>query len=251
MNPHDTQSSITWFAKTTDLINRVMQASQEFKIERLPHFEQWDGSPQELLSPGKVVVIELNEDEMHTDLDYLAPLTRKLETVHWQGKSPALVCIGNGVPTEMIVDWMLNGIFVYAERTSSTLRLVNLLKQVNRHADEIRTQYNRYLTMRSFCGSISERESIVLDMLLLGVPNKTIAARLVVSLRTVEVRRQKLYKKLQSNSIAGVVQTICEWNVLKQQFEAAHLASDSAKVGPPIPTGMLNGGLHLQPFDSH
>ncbi len=246
MNLLDNSSAITWFAKTSDIVNRVVHLSQEFKIERMSLFEQCDDSQLDLLPPGNVVVIELDEDETHANPQYLSILTKKLETVRGQGKLPTLVCIGNGVPSEIVVDWMRNGIFVYAERSSTTARLVDLLKEANRHAEGTRTRYNRYLTMRSFCGSISQRESIVLDMLLLGIPNKTIASRLVVSLRTVEVRRQKLYKKLQSNSIAGVVQTICEWNVLKQQFEEPTLAPESGKVFPAIPTAVLNANIHLQ-----
>jgi len=251
MNLLDHLSAITWFAKTNDIIDRVVHLSQEFKIERMSLFEQCDDSQLDLLPPGNVVVIELDEDETHANPQYLNTLSKKLDTVRGQGKLPTVVCIGNEVPSESVVDWMRNGVFVYEERSSSTARIVDLLNQANRHADEIRTQYNRYLTMRTFCGSISQRESIVLDMLLLGIPNKTIASRLVVSLRTVEVRRQKLYKKLQSSSIAGVVQTICEWNVLKQQFEEPTLAPKSIKVFPAIPTAVLNASIHLQPFESH
>lgn len=251
MNLLDNPSAITWFAKTTDIINRVVHLSQDFQIERMSLFEQCDDSQLDLLHPGNVVVIELDEDETHANPQYLNILSKKLEIVRRQGKLPTLVCIGNGVPSEIVVDWMRNGIFVYAERSSSTTRLVDFLNQANRHADDIRTRYNRYLLMRSFCGSISQRESIVLEMLLLGIPNKTIATRLVVSLRTVEVRRQKLYKKLQSNSIAGVVQTICEWNVLKQQFEEPTLAPETGKIFPTIPTAVFNASIHLQPFESN
>ena len=250
MNLLDNPSAITWFAKTSDIINRVVHLSQEFKIERMSLFEQCDDFQLDLLPPGNVVVIEFDEDESHANPQYLNILSKRLEIVRRQGKLPTLVCIGNGVPSEIVVDWMRNGIFVYAERSSTSARLVDLLQEANRHADDTRTRYNRYLTMRSFCGSISQRESIVLDMLLLGIPNKTIATRLVVSLRTVEVRRQKLYKKLQSNSIAGVVQTICEWNVLKRQFEEPISAPESGKIFPAIPITVLNASIHLQTFES-
>ena len=251
MNQLDIPSAITWFAKTADIIIRAAHLAQEFKIERMSIFEQYEDPQLDLLPPGNVVVIELDEDETHADPQYLESLTRKFASVRRQAKLPTLVCIGNNVPSEVVVDWMRNGVFVYAERSSPTPRLVHLLKEALRHAEETRSRYNRYLTMRSFCGSISQRESIVLDMLLLGIPNKTIATRLVVSLRTVEVRRQKLYKKLQSNSIAGVVQTICEWNVLKQEFEEPRSTSESVKFVPAIPSAMLHSSIHLQPIDSH
>jgi len=44
MNLLDHLSAITWFAKTNDIIDRVVHLSQEFKIERMSLFEQCDDS---------------------------------------------------------------------------------------------------------------------------------------------------------------------------------------------------------------
>lgn len=51
-----------------------------------------------------------------------------------------------------------------------------------------------------------EVEQEVAELLLEGHPNKVVASRLDVSLRTVEARRASIFKKLDVNSIAGMVQ---------------------------------------------
>ncbi len=54
--------------------------------------------------------------------------------------------------------------------------------------------------------SLPERE--VLTMVLEGIPNKTIARRLDVSVRTVENRRHNIFEKLGVDSIAGLVRAV-------------------------------------------
>ena len=64
-----------------------------------------------------------------------------------------------------------------------------------------------------------------------GIPNKSIGSKLAVSQRTIEARRQKLYQKMGSITLSGVVQANCEWKQLGLEF----------------------GGVREQPafFDSH
>ncbi len=55
--------------------------------------------------------------------------------------------------------------------------------------------------------SLAESEAQVAELLLDGHPNKVVASRLDVSLRTVEARRASIFKKFDVSSIAGMVQT--------------------------------------------
>ncbi len=55
--------------------------------------------------------------------------------------------------------------------------------------------------------SLAEAEQLVAELLLDGHPNKVVASRLDVSLRTVEARRASIFKKFGVCSIAGMVQT--------------------------------------------
>lgn len=60
---------------------------------------------------------------------------------------------------------------------------------------------------REKVGSLAEAEQLVAQLLLDGHPNKVVASRLDVSLRTVESRRASIFKKFGVSSIAGMVQT--------------------------------------------
>jgi two-component system response regulator DctR len=52
----------------------------------------------------------------------------------------------------------------------------------------------------------TERE--VMDMVVEGLPNKTIAKRLDVSIRTIENRRQSIFRKMGVTSVAALVQAV-------------------------------------------
>lgn len=60
---------------------------------------------------------------------------------------------------------------------------------------------------KSKVASLAEAEQLVAELLLDGHPNKVVASRLDVSLRTVEARRASIFRKFGVSSIAGMVQT--------------------------------------------
>ncbi|HWA30157.1 MAG TPA: response regulator [Rhizomicrobium sp.] len=54
-------------------------------------------------------------------------------------------------------------------------------------------------------GSLTEREREVLDLMVLGHPNKMIAQKLDISFRTVEVHRARVLAKMQAANVAELV----------------------------------------------
>jgi len=78
-----------------------------------------------------------------------------------------------------------------------------LQEDAKRNDDDRRRQ-----EIRDRFDSLTPLERDVLAQLLAGEPNKAIAHRLGVSLRTVEARKKKMYEKLQVDSIAELVQLV-------------------------------------------
>lgn len=58
--------------------------------------------------------------------------------------------------------------------------------------------------------SLTDAERAVLDLILDGEPNKAVASKLEISVRTVEVRRQNIYSKMHADSIAQLVRHVLE-----------------------------------------
>lgn len=71
-------------------------------------------------------------------------------------------------------------------------------RHVNAKRDEIRERLK----------SLTPRETQVLDMILEGKANKVIAIELELSQRTVEIHRARVMEKMQTRSLAGLVQMV-------------------------------------------
>ena len=61
---------------------------------------------------------------------------------------------------------------------------------------------------------LTAREQQVLSLVVAGKPNKTIAAELELSQRTIEAHRAAIMEKMQADSIAQIVEDICYNNAL-------------------------------------
>ncbi|MGL4512238.1 MAG: LuxR C-terminal-related transcriptional regulator [Lacipirellulaceae bacterium] len=65
-------------------------------------------------------------------------------------------------------------------------------------------------THRKGYASLTEAETDVLGALMDGMANKQIAQHLAVGLRTVELRRSKIARKMRARSVAQLVRFVCE-----------------------------------------
>jgi len=130
----------------------------------------------------------------------------------------ALLCIGRNVPSEFVVDWMKAGIFSYADASTSLDRLHQTLQLAIRSGEALREKHRRFEEMRDNWQQLNDKEVAVLQLILDGHPNKAIATRLMVSQRTVEARRQKIFQKLNTKSLPYLVRNFYEWQQLHQEL---------------------------------
>lgn len=66
------------------------------------------------------------------------------------------------------------------------------------------------LELRQRLNELTAKEKRVLELILDGLPNKTIARRLDVSVRTVEARRAQIFRKTSTHSVAELVRLTME-----------------------------------------
>ena len=75
----------------------------------------------------------------------------------------------------------------------------------------------KMVEMRARLDQLTPAENEVVDAMLDGLANKQIAQRLGIGLRTVELRRSKIMKKMQAKSVAELVKFICLAGKLQSQ----------------------------------
>jgi two-component system, LuxR family, response regulator FixJ len=127
------------------------------------------------------------------------------KTLHDRGiLLPVVVLTAHGdVPTTRVA--MKGGAFDFLEKPVDDEVLLDVLKNaihedLHRHAAERAED-----ATRSRLARLTPREREVLDLLVEGLSQREIAARLVISPRTVEVYKARMMEKLQCRSLAELI----------------------------------------------
>jgi len=128
-----------------------------------------------------------------------------LKRLHEGGVTmPVIVITGHGdVP--LAVEAMKLGAIDFLEKPFDEESLLTTVRAaLDRHRDDDK-RAAREAEIRERLASLSARERQVLDGLLAGHPNKTIAFDLAISPRTVEIYRANLMTKMQAGSLSDLV----------------------------------------------
>jgi two-component system, LuxR family, response regulator FixJ len=117
---------------------------------------------------------------------------------------PVIVITGHGdVP--LAVEAMKAGAVDFLEKPFSDDKLLSAIRvAIDRHARQAERE-DEIAAIRSKLEALSPREREVLDGLVAGLPNKTIAYDLKISARTVEVHRANLMARMGAASLADLV----------------------------------------------
>jgi two-component system, LuxR family, response regulator FixJ len=117
---------------------------------------------------------------------------------------PVIVMTGHG-DIELAVEAMKAGAADFLEKPFNDERVIAAVRSAleSRRAESERVGLRN--DIRERVESLSQRERQVLDGLVAGLPNKTIAHELGISPRTVEVYRANVMTKMQAGSLSELV----------------------------------------------
>ncbi|MGD9922077.1 MAG: response regulator FixJ [Pseudorhodoplanes sp.] len=120
---------------------------------------------------------------------------------------PVIVMTGHG-DIQLAVEAMKAGALDFLEKPFDDERVLAAVRQAleARRADSERS--GRRSEIEERLASLSQRERQVLDGLVAGLPNKTIAHDLGISPRTVEVYRANVMTKMQAGSLSELVRLV-------------------------------------------
>lgn len=104
-------------------------------------------------------------------------------------------------------------------------------------------QIDELCRLQNLLANISPREHSVLEMVLDGVSNKQIAKQLEVSVRTVESRRAKIYRKCDVTNVTELVRCVDRAHQLKSRF--GDCPKNSRQLGVSHISDRLNGDRQI------
>jgi two-component system response regulator DctR len=112
---------------------------------------------------------------------------------------PVIFLTGHAdVPTA--VDMVKRGAFDFCEKPFSDNALVDRIEQALQRSRGVLARRREKEDLRARLAELTERERDVMRLVATGLPNKLIAERLAISVRTVEVHRARVFDKMNVKS---------------------------------------------------
>ena len=112
--------------------------------------------------------------------------------------------------TPLTVRAIKHGAVTVLEKPCRDYELYDAIRDgLNQDAENRRVSAEK-LAFREKLNSLSEQERQVLDLMVDGLANKVIARRMNVSVRTVENRRQRVFEKTDTDSLAELIRLVVE-----------------------------------------
>lgn len=160
-------------------------------------------------SPSVLVV-----DQSVEVADFL-PFVRQIAC---ENPATSVVATGSQITVPLAVELLHHGVeWVFCKdlRMEEVVTAMPNIIQKAKIGHEELTDHEQLIQL--FAG-ISVRELSVLKMVLRGIPNKLIATHLNVSIRTVEARRAKVYRKLNADTLSDLVRRVDRAIALQDRF---------------------------------
>ena len=182
----DVRASLTWLIGSVHLSVQAYGSAADF-------LEDYDDGPGCLLldvrMPG-MTGLELQEE-----------LRRR------QIRLPVIFITGHGdVP--MAVRAVRNGALDFFEKPFPHQRLIETVHQAVHQDADARAERREMERISQRMKGLSPREAEVMDLLVRGQPNKAVAKRLGISVRTVEVHRAAVMHKTRAKSLVDLVDMV-------------------------------------------
>jgi FixJ family two-component response regulator len=137
-----------------------------------------------------------------------------------QNPSAQVIATAANIRVDEAVDLMRDGATLVLAKPLSRSRLQSVLPQVLAQVAQITSLKQEYQQLHTMFSKLTTREKDVLNYILGGTSNKDTAAILCVSVRTIESRRAKVYRKLEANNVAELVRKIDRLEMLGKQCAA-------------------------------
>ena len=130
-----------------------------------------------------------------------------------------LINMGIRIPTIVIsgfadvpvtVEAMKRGALTLLEKPCSGTELCDAIRKAIAQDIQNRAAQSRRAEIAKRFDSLTKEEREILDLVVAGTPNKVIATKLDIGLRTVESRRHRIFRKMQAGSLAELIQLTME-----------------------------------------
>lgn len=124
-----------------------------------------------------------------------------------QGERIPIIFITAHGDVPMAVQAVKKGAVDFIEKPFNDQQLIDLIGRALQHEQEVQIGRQAEVRATARLELLTPREREVLDLVVAGKLNKTIADQLGISIKTVETHRSKVMEKMQAKSLAELIQS--------------------------------------------
>ena len=131
-----------------------------------------------------------------------------LERLAARPEHPPVVMVTGHADVPMAVQALKTGAVDFLEKPVRNQELLDKVQEALAREAEERERRTRRAAVQERLAGLTPREREVLDAVVAGHANKVIAADLGLSMKTVEFHRSRLMRKMEADSVAGLVRDV-------------------------------------------
>jgi FixJ family two-component response regulator len=124
-----------------------------------------------------------------------------------QGERIPIIFITAHGDVPMAVQAVKKGAVDFIEKPFNDQQLIDLIGRALQHEQAVQKGRQAEVRAMARLELLTPREREVLDLVVVGKLNKTIADQLGISIKTVETHRSKVMEKMQAKSLADLIQS--------------------------------------------
>ncbi len=191
---------------------------------------------------GEAQVLVIDQSVLpHTFLATVATICRQHPRVQ-------IIATGNQLKIDDAVDLMKDGAVRVFPKPLVRHRIMSSIPELLQRVQQLTDMNKEYEQLHTRFSKLTTREMDVLNYILVGTSNKAAAQLLKVSVRTIESRRAKVYRKLDANNLAELVRKIDRQESLGKELGGRPLVKAKRELAPtPQPNDQPSNRL---PFSS-
>jgi two-component system response regulator FixJ len=131
-----------------------------------------------------------------------------LEVLRGRSSEIPVIFVSGFPETSVVVDIMQCGALTFLEKPIRQDELCSAVRAAVKHDANSRHDREERQEIESRLTRLSANEQSVLELMIDGCPNKSIAVQLGIAVRTVESRRRAVFETMHVNSVARLVQDV-------------------------------------------
>jgi len=184
------RDSVAWLLQTNGYQARLFPDAESFLAEIKPGIG----------GPPRCVVLDVRMPGMSG--------TQAFDALTDRGIEVPIIFVTAHADVPIAVTAIKRGAFDFIEKPFAEGELLKRIEEALSFATESQAQQTQIATIHNRLASLSERERQVLEAVVNGKMNKTIAYDLDISIKTVEAHRARVMEKMQATSLAHLIRMI-------------------------------------------